>query len=91
MPEVTIRPICGRVLLQVIPMSRKAGNLVLPDNVDRSKYREAWVKALPNGYRGDLNVGDRVMVPPYPEREVVINKETLVFAKATEIQMALVS
>ena len=89
MSEVVIRPINGRILLQVIPMARKIGGLVIPDNVDRSKHREAWVKALPNNYRGELNVGDRVMVPPYPEREISLNREILVFAKESDLQMAL--
>lgn len=89
MATPVIKPICGRLLLQVIPASRTHGGLVIPDNVDRSKYREAWVKALPDRYSGDLNVGDRVMVPPYPEREIILGGDTLVFAKASDIQMAL--
>lgn len=89
MPAPTIKPICGRILLQVIPAPRVARGITIPDNIDRSKHREAWVKALPDRYVGELNVGDRVMVPPYPEREIIIGGDTLVFAKAADLQMAL--
>jgi len=51
--------------------------------------REALVKALPHEYRGQLAVGDRVMVPPWPEREVMVNGETLVFADEDKLPCAL--
>ena len=89
MPDVVIRPTCGRLLLQIIEPDPKKGGLLIVQTKTRGDFRSAWVKALPDGYRGSLNVGDRVMVPPYPDREVKINGETLVFIKEEQLPAQL--
>lgn len=87
--DLAIRPICGRVLLQVVPPPRMAGTLHLTPGSLRHQFREAIVKALPEPYRGDLAVGDRVMLPPYPDREIRLNSDTLVFAREADLPAAL--
>jgi len=88
--DVKIRPVAGRVLLHIPPPVAFAGVLALPATRQwRGGVREAIVKMLPAHYHGDLAVGDRVMLPPWPEREVVINGETLVFADESKIPCAL--
>jgi len=88
--DIRIRPVAGRVLLQVMPPAEFAGVLALPATRQwRGGVREALVKALPHEYRGQLAVGDRVMVPPWPEREVMVNGETLVFADEDKLPCAL--
>ena len=81
MREVTdIRPIRGEILLSVPPpAAENVGGIIVPAAQGRGGFREAWVRALPRGYRGDLCVGERVLLPAYQGREVVVNKETLVF------------
>lgn len=88
--DVKIRPVGGRVLLHVPPPAENEGVLALPARKQwRGSSREAIVKALPNGYRGDLAVGDRVLLPPWPERESRINGENLVFIDPDRLPCAL--
>jgi co-chaperonin GroES (HSP10) len=87
--DLVIRPVCGRVLLQVVPPPVKAGDIHLVPGALRHQFREALVKALPDPYYGDLSVGDRVMLPPYPDREIRLNGDTLVFVREADLPAAL--
>jgi co-chaperonin GroES (HSP10) len=51
--------------------------------------REAIVKALPPRYRGQLSVGDRVLLPQWPDREILVNGETLVFIDEDKLPCAV--
>ena len=88
--SVTIMPVAGRVLLHVPPPAENAGILKLPPRKQwRGSMREAIVKALPPRYRGQLSVGERVLLPLWPEREVSINGETLVFIDEAKLPCAM--
>lgn len=77
--SVNIRPVAGKILLQIKKQPEKnVGGVVVPETVaSRGAHREAFVKALPNNYRGDLRVGDLVLCPPWPDREFVLQGDTL--------------
>ena len=87
--DLQIRPVAGRILLQVLPPDLKAGALYLSAPLGapavRGAFRTAVVKALPEPYAGSLRVGDHVLVPPFPAREIRLNGETLVFIKEAEL------
>jgi len=88
--SVSIMPVAGRVLLHVPPPAENEGLLKLPVRKQwRGNCREALVKALPPRYAGQLAVGDRVLVPAWPEREVLVNGETLIFADEDKLPCAL--
>ena len=87
--DVNIRPVMGRILVLIPPPVERIHGLFMRGRVDRSALRIGIVKALPAGYTGELNAGDRVLVPPFPDREVVVNKERLVFLDADEIPAAV--
>ena len=89
MPNMKIRPISGRVLLQILEPVERQGKLFVRRPLDRGSCREAVVKALPNGYRGELEVGDRVLCPPWPDRELRLNRENIVFVDADRITCVL--
>lgn len=92
--DVKIRPVVGRVLLQVPSepeMQNVDGIFVVRGGrkQGRGVSREALVKALPDNYRGQLAVGDRVLVPPWPDREVRINGDDLIFMDEAQIACVL--
>jgi co-chaperonin GroES (HSP10) len=87
--NVNIRPVMGRIMVLIPPPVERINGLLLRGRIDRSVLRIGIVKALPAGYDGELNAGDRVLVPPFPDREVVVNKERLVFLDADEIPAVL--
>jgi co-chaperonin GroES (HSP10) len=87
--SVTITPVAGRVLLQVLVPPTMEGGIHLASKTDRGRHREAVVKALPPRYRGGLAVGDRVLVPPWPAREVIVGGDTLIFADEDSLPAAL--
>lgn len=85
-----IRPVGGKILLRMPEDAEKTVNgIIVQTGQPRSGYREAFVEALPDGYAGDLNAGDRVLVPPYAGTEVRIDKALYVFMKPDTIGAAL--
>jgi co-chaperonin GroES (HSP10) len=90
MPNVTITPVAGRVLLHIPPPAEVAGILKLPPQKQwRGSMREAIVKALPPRYHGQLSIGDRVLLPQWPDREILVNGETLVFIDEDKLPCAV--
>jgi co-chaperonin GroES (HSP10) len=92
MMKLNIRPVCGRVLLQIFEEHERIsdGIIVAGSSIARRDgFRKAVVRALPNGYAGTLDVGSTVLVGPYRGTEVIINRERLVFVKEHEIEAAL--
>ena len=89
MPEVNIRPVAGRIVLHILEPVAREGKLLVRRPVDRGSCREALVKALPDNYRGELEVGDRVLCPPWPDREIRLNRENLVFVDPDRIACVL--
>lgn len=92
--RVKIKPVCGRLLLHVMPPEKERvlpGGLIAPgvSKDTRGTFREAFVQALPEGYAGDLLPGDRVLVPPYAGFEAVVNRERLVFILEKDVLAAL--
>jgi co-chaperonin GroES (HSP10) len=92
--NVQIKPVAGRILLQVIAAAREedqGGIIVVNKSAEerRGGFREAIVREFPNGYHGDLYAGQRVLIPPYAGREVCYGGDTLVFAKESEIEAAV--
>ena len=92
--RVKIKPVCGRLLLNVMPPEKERvlpGGLIAPgvSKDTRGTFREAFVQALPDGYAGDLLPGDRVLVPPYAGTEAMVNRERLVFVLEKDVLAAL--
>ena len=88
--SVNIRPIGGDVLLQVFDLSeRLLGGVVVRGRAMRESFRRAVVRRLPSGYSGGLEEGCEVLIPPYAGREVLLNKERLVFVKEKDIEAVL--
>lgn len=84
-----IRPLCGKLLLRVPPpKSEIVGGIIVAPGRIRDGAREAFVEALPNGYAGALNVGDRVLMPPYAGAEIKVNGALLVFVKEEALLVA---
>lgn len=87
---VNLKPICGKVLLQVPPAGETVrGGIIVKERALREGFRKAFVKRLPDRYRGAMEVGDQVLLPPYVGQEIVLNKETLVLVRDSEIEAAL--
>lgn len=88
---VNIRPICGQILLQVVPPAAEEdrGGIIVKARSVREGYRKAFVKRLPDGYRGILEEGQEVLIPPFSGREVILNKEILVFTREDKIEAIL--
>lgn len=88
--SVNIRPTCGRLLLQIFEEGEKdVGGIIVKGQERRDGFRKAFVKALPDGYRGDLAVGSEVLMPPYGGAEIILNKERLVFIREEELPAAV--
>ena len=90
--NVNIRPVCGRVLLQIFEDTEKvADGIIVPGTsvAKRDGFRRAVVRKLPNNYDGTLEEGVTVLIGPYKGTEVLINKERLIFVKEHEIEAAL--
>lgn len=90
--ESQIRPICGRVLLQiVVEPERNVAGIYVKSTALREGFRRGVVRRLPDGYRGDLEEGQHVLVPPFAGsgREFTRNGDTLVVIKEEELQAAL--
>ena len=89
---VSIRPVCGRVLLQIVPdADREVGGIFVRAKTLRESFRRGVVRALPLGYRGALEEGQHVLVPPFAGsgREFVVEGDTLVSIKEEELQAVL--
>ena len=88
---INIRPVGGRLLLQipVAPLEETRNGIVIKRQALREGYRMAVVKALPSGYRGDLEPGTEVLLPPFKGTEVRINGETLVFVAEDQLAAAV--
>lgn len=85
-----IRPVVGKILLRMQEEQEQTINgIVIQKGQSRGGFREAFVQALPDGYLGDLEAGDRVVVPPYAGTEVRIDGALLVFVKPDKIEAAL--
>ena len=86
-----IRPVGGKLLLQIpaLPEEETRGGIVIRARSVREGYRKAIVKALPNGYRGDLEPGAEVLLPPFKGTEVKVNGETLVFVAEDQLAAAV--
>ena len=92
MMKLSIRPVCGRVLLQVFDDEEKVSDgIIVPggSTAKRDGFRRAVVRNIPNNYRGILEAGVTVLIGPYVGTEVIINKERLIFVKEHEIEAAL--
>lgn len=90
--SLKIRPLGGRLLLQIFEEQDKVvGGIIVKAQARRDGFRNAIVRALPDNYRGDLCVGDAVLMPPYGGVEHIINKERLVFIKESELPAAVVN
>jgi len=84
--KVSIRPVCGRILLQIFEEEEKEiGGIIVKAPERRDGFRKAKVRALPDGYNGDLHLGSEILMPPYGGCEVIINRERLVFIREAEI------
>lgn len=88
---IEIRPVCGKVLLFVPPEApeKLVGGIFLKGRFRRDGYREAIVRRLPDGYRGDLVPGETVLLPPYKGQEITVNGETLVFIREADLGAAV--
>lgn len=86
MPE-QIRPVGSKLLLSIIEGAEEViyGGIILAKGQKRESIREAVVQALPNGYTGELSVGDSVYVKPWTGVEVLRGKQRLLFIKEEEI------
>jgi len=83
---MSIRPIGKKVLLSVVEAGEQSvGGIIVKGEARRDGIREAVVAGLPNGYSGDLAVGDTVYIKPWCGTETVYNKTRFVFAKEDEI------
>ena len=77
-----IRPVAGKILLRVQEETEQVINgIVLQKGTSRGGFREAYVEALPSGYDGELEAGDRVVLPPHAGAEVRIDGALYVFAR----------
>ena len=87
--RMKIRPIGDKLLLRVPEEQEKVvGGIVVTPGKLRDGGREAFVEAPPNDYAGSLNVGDRVLMPPYAGTEIRINKVLMVFVKEEALLVA---
>lgn len=86
MPE-KIRPVGKKLLLSIIEGVEEVvdGGIILTKGQKRENIREAVVQALPDGYSGELSVGDTVYVKPWTGVEVLRGKQRLLFIKEEEI------
>ena len=86
MPE-QIRPVGGKLLLSIVDGEEEVidGGIILTKGQKRESIREAVVQALPNGYKGDLSVGDTVYVKPWTGVETLRGKQRLLFIKENEL------
>lgn len=86
MPE-QIRPVGKKLLLSIIEGAEEVvdGGIILTKGQKRENIREAVVQALPNGYSGELSVGDTVYVKPWTGVEVLRGKQRLLFIKEAEL------
>ena len=82
-----IRPICGRFAAAVVAEARDS--VVLAGD-PRSRFRRAVVMAVADSYRGDVNVGDTVLLRPYAGQEVLWGGSPLVFARDADVVVVLV-
>jgi co-chaperonin GroES (HSP10) len=88
---VDIRPLCGKVLLQVHAREAEEnlGGIVVRGRAVREGFRRAVVRRLPDRYSGALEVGQSVLIPPYTGSEVILNGETLVFMREEKVEAVL--
>ena len=87
---MTIRPIGKKLLLSIVEKEETVlDGIVVKGHTRRDAVREAVVHALPNGYHGDLTVGDTVYVKPWCGTETVYGKTRLVFVREDEIMAAM--
>ena len=84
---VNIRPLGGKIVLRVLePEAEVRDGIHIPQVYRRDVRREGLVQRLPDGYRGDLNVGDVCILKPFIETEIVINGERLVICKERDLE-----
>ena len=88
---VDIRPLCGKVLLQVFAreVEEDLGGIIVKGRAVREGFRRAVVRRLPDRYAGALEVGQLVLIPPYTGSEVILNGETLVFIREEKVEAVL--
>ena len=86
---MNIRPIGKKLLLSIVEATESnVGGIIVKGHTRRDAVREAVVSALPNGYMGDLAVGDTVYVKPWCGTETVYGKTRYVFVREEEIMAA---
>lgn len=85
---IDIRPLCGKALLQIHAgeTERDCGGIIVKGRAIREGFRRAVVRRLANGYKGVLEVGQEVLLPPYCGSEIVVNGETLVFVSEDKVE-----
>ena len=88
---VSLKPLCGKILLQVMPVPEEElrGGIIVKGRALRDGFRRAVVKRLPDRYRGGLEEGEDVLLPPFTGQEVILNKETLVLVREAELEAVL--
>ena len=89
--SVEIRPLGNKVLLFVPPDAeeKNVGGIILKGKFRRDGYREAIVRRLPAGYRGQLIPGETVLLPPFKGTEIMVNNERLIFIREEDLGAVL--
>lgn len=86
-----LRPIRPRIALRILPRpARVDEGIHIPEDTRRDVARESVVVAVYKDYKGPLEIGDRVLCPPWPDREIKFQGDQIAMVPEADLQCLVV-